>query len=184
MATYATYAQMVRRYGTAALTALIPTDSGSDLETLTGDARVEAAAEIDACLGAAGYATPVDTSAITDADQQARSAAMLRRIEIGLAVAILGREHAAFSLSTVAGGMNAKSMKDGQESIAFNVGGDGASSMRADAKRARELLDMICARHSGLPGITIPGRTFVYSSEAAVPDADDVSDRLAVAGGW
>jgi len=170
MATYATYAELVQRYGTTALAAMIPSDVTDPLATLAGQVLVEGAAEIDASLGACGYVTPVDTSAITDSDQQARAVAMLRRIEIGLAVSALSRE---FSSSA-----NVKKVSTPADTVEWR------DQVRADTGFARGTLEALCSKRIGIPGVSIPGRTFIKTSGAAVPNADDVDDRLAQAGAW
>lgn len=170
MATYATFAQLTQRYGTAALTAMIPVDSTDSLEILAGQAMVEAAGEIDMDLGSCGYSTPVDTSLIANADQQSRTTAILRRIEIGLAVSALSREFAPKS--------NVKRVSTSDESVTWST------QARADTAWARSTLKSLCDRQAILPGVSSSGRTFVKTDGVTAPALSDVDSRIANAGAW
>ena len=170
MATYATYAELVQRYGLIELGKMDPSDATDTLEVLATQALVEAAGEIDSALKSGGFVVPVDTSAsaITDTDQRARTIALLRRLEIGIAVG-------AFSRETYD---RAQSMGDGQGKVTFKT------RVLDDMTWARAFLDCLRKGTEALPGLDSPGSSFVIVSEAAVPSKDDVDDRFAAAGGW
>ena len=168
MATYATFAELVQRYGLIELGKMTPRDATDTLEVLSTQALVEAAGEVDSALSSAGYTVPIDTSAIVDVDHQARTIALLRRLEIGIAVGALSRETHD----------RAQSMKDGQGSVTFK------KDILNDIRWAREFLDGLRKGDESLPGLESPGSSFLIVSEPAVPSKADVDDRFAVAGAY
>lgn len=160
MATYSTYAELVRRYGLRKQAALASDGSGESIETLAADAQAEAFGEINAALSAHGYVVPVDTGAII---VDVGLAALLRRLELALAVTALSREHGEIE------------DKDAREAA------------HAEAVWAREFLDSL-GKGAVLPGISVPGASFITvttSDEPPVlPTVESVDERIDRAGAW
>lgn len=168
MATYATFAELVQRYGLIELGKMIPVDAADTLEVLADQALDEASGEINSELSSGGYVVPIDTAAITDADQKRDTIALLRRLEIGIGVGALSREtHDRFQ----SGG-------DGQGKWTFK------KKLIDDMRWAREFLDGLSSGNKSLPGVATPGSTFSIVSEPAVPSKEDVDERFLAAGAY
>ena len=159
MPTYSTYTDLVRRYGLRKQAALAADGSGEAIETLAADAQTEAFGEINAALSARGYVVPVDTVAVVDVGL----AALMRRLELALAVTALSREHGEIE------------DKDTREAA------------HAEAVWARDFLASV-GKGSVLPGLSAPGASFITvttSDEPPVlPTVESVDERIDRAGAW
>ena len=87
MATYASSAEYRSSIGDAQVDAWASRSPGVLLSAQITAGLDAGAGELDSALKAAGYAAPADPSVITDADEKARTTALLRDLNIALAAA-------------------------------------------------------------------------------------------------
>lgn len=125
--------------------------NGATAQAKVNNAILVGAAQIDACFQKAGYAVPVDSSVLTNAERQARLDALLEDINRGLAEEVLTRGTA------------------GQKGT--------PAKAEQNAKRVKALLGKVCSGEIAFEELTSSGNEgFRAVGNVTWPDTDTLYD--------